>query len=73
MIGQQRVILVCYLQGWLVTFGQVTTLWSVCCECDAVTRNWLRARQYITTLRQEELWNECTGAIESGRLTERII
>ena len=44
-----------------MTYGHVTTLWSVCCECDAVTRNWVRARQNITEGRAVEC---VRGAIE---------
>ena len=37
-----------------MTYGHVTTLWSACCECGAVTRNWVRARHSITRRRAVE-------------------
>ena len=43
-----------------MTYGHVTTLWSV--RCDAVTKNWVLARPFYE---RGELWNVCTGAMES--------
>ena len=61
-----------------MTFGHVTTQWSALREYDAVTANWVRARQYIT---KGELWNVCTSCelesvgfvFHNGSLTVRTI
>ena len=37
----------------------MTTPWSADCECDAVARNWVRARQYITKGRAVECVYGC--------------
>ena len=37
----------------------MTTPWSAYCECDAATRNWVRARQYVTKGRAVECVYGC--------------